>query len=113
MGTLAISIFGPIISLLQTLLDDFVCFVETGIVLFANLVLKGIGAIIAGLLAILPPMPSLSSVPTWAVEGYNYVAYFFPVDFAFSLCATLLALWVAWIGVAIVLRWARAIGGKA
>jgi hypothetical protein len=110
---LTASIFGPIVSLLQTLLDDFVCFIETGVVLFANLCIKGIGAIIAGLLAILPNMPSLSSVPSWAVSGYNAVAYFFPVDYALSLCATLLTLWVAWIGIAVVLRWARAIGGKA
>lgn len=101
------------IGLLQTLLDDFICFVETGIVLFSNLVLKGVGAIISGLLAILPSMPSLSSVPSWAVTGYNAVAYFFPVDYVFSFCATMLTLWIAWIGVAIVLRWARAIGGKA
>lgn len=100
-------------ALLQTLLDDFICFVETGIVLFANLVLSGIGTVIAAIVSILPAMPSLPAVPSWFNTGYNYVAYWFPVDWALGLGATMLSLWIAWLAIAIVLRWARAIGGKA
>lgn len=101
------------IALLQQIVDDFVCWIETGVVLFANLILTALGAVVSALIALLPSMPSLPSIPSWFHTGYNYVAYWFPVDWALGLGATMLSLWLGWVAVAIVLRWARAVGGKA
>ena len=101
------------IALLQTIVDDFVCWIETGIVLFSNLVITAIGSVIGAVIGLLPSMPTLPSMPAWFTDGYHYVAYWFPVDYAFTLGLSLFTLWLAWLAIALILRWARVIGGNA
>lgn len=101
------------IDLLQQLLDDFICFIETGIVLFANLVLEGLAALVSAIVSVLPDMPGAGSIPDWVTNGYHFVAYFFPVDFAMTLGLSYVTFYLAWILVAVALRWAKVVSGSA
>jgi len=96
------------ISLLQRIVDWFVCWVLTGIIMAVNYVILGLGALLEGLLALLPPMPDLPSVPSEVSTAFAYGKYWFPVDFFITLLAIFVALWLAWFIIAIPLRWAKA-----
>lgn len=96
------------ISLLQTIVELFVCWVKAGAVSAANFLIAGLGLAIEGLLTILPPMPELPEVPDIVTTGFAYAKYWFPVDFFLTLLALGLTLWAAWFIVSIPLRWAKA-----
>lgn len=101
------------ISLLQDIIDSLICWIETGVILFTNLLISGIAAVVAAIVGILPSMPTIPSVPSWFTDGYNYVAYWFPVDYCLALGATLLTLYLAWLAISLILRWAKVVGGNA
>jgi len=98
-----------VINLLQRIVDSFVCWVLTAIITAANWIILGLGTLLEGLLAALPPMPSMPGVPSAVSDAFAYGKYFFPVDFFLTLLALyvslILVLWV----IAIPLRWAKAI----
>jgi len=96
------------ISLLQTIVDQFVCWFVTGGVILVNLVMAALGAIAAAAVAVLPSMPSMPSVPTEVTDAFAFGAYWFPVGYLVTLCVTVAVLWVAWLVAAIPLRWVKA-----
>lgn len=96
------------IGLLTKIVQFFVCWVLTGIIMAVNWVILGLGTLISALLAACPPMPSLPSVPQYVTDGFAYGKYFFPVDYFVTLLAIFVALWLAWFIIAIPLRWAKA-----
>lgn len=96
------------ISLLQEIVDTFVCWVKTGAVEAANWVVAGLGAIIEGFLALMPDMPDLPDRPDWISTGFTWVGYWFPVGYLLEVMAFVFVLWVAWSLIRIPLRWAKA-----
>jgi uncharacterized ion transporter superfamily protein YfcC len=96
------------ISLLQQLVDQFVCWIQTGAMLAVNLIIVGVGGAAAGILALLPNMPDLPDPPADVVTALSHGDYYLPVTFIVALLGTtatlMLALWV----VKIPLRWLKA-----
>jgi len=98
-----------VISLLQRIVDSFVCWVLTGIVTAVNFLVAGLAAIVSGLLAVMPPMPDLPTTPDWIVQGYAWGAYWFPVGFLVTLLAMYYGFWAAWFVISIPLRWGKVV----
>lgn len=96
------------ISLLQRIVDMFVCWVQTGAVMAANWIIAGLGAIIEAAIELLPDMPDLPERPEWITLGFTWVGYWFPVGYLLEVMAAVFLLWVAWFVVRIPLRWAKA-----
>jgi len=99
------------LDLLQGLLDHFLNWIKEGIIFCINLVIQSIGDLIAYMVSLLPNMPTLPTLPHDFDTWLGYGAYWFPVSFLFTLGAALLAIWLAWMVIAIPLRWAKAVRG--
>jgi len=93
---------------IDKLLAYFVCWVMTGIILAANFLIEGLALILAGFLALLPPMPELPAVPDYVVSAFAFGRYFFPIDFILTLLTLYFLLWAAYKIISIPLRWAKA-----
>jgi len=100
------------ISYLKSLLDNILCWLETAGVFVVNNVVAGLADLVSRVVGLLPAMPTLPDVPSAVSTGFSYVAYFFPVEYTFTVLLSVLALWFAWIVLAIPLRWAKAIRGN-
>ncbi len=105
-------IFG-IGALIQQFLDGIVCFIETGVIFCANLIISGLAYVVGLVIGVLPSMPGADSIPSWVHQGYEYVSYWFPVDWAFAFAGSFVTFYIAWVIAAIVLRWAKAVSGSA
>ena len=98
------------IGLLQTIVDLFVCWVETAVVTVLNLVFVALGALVAAVVAAIPvDMPDLPTPPSEITTTAHWVAWFFPVHQLVLVLAFVITAWLAWQLVAIALRWAKAI----
>ena len=103
------------IALLQTIVDLFVCWVQTGATLVFNAVIAAIAFVIAAAVAILPDLPDFPDAPAWlvgtGVDGDNgvlgWVAWVFPVHQAVLIFAFIVTAWIVWQLVAMAMRWAR------
>jgi hypothetical protein len=80
------------------------------LVLVLNLILEALGALIAALLLLLPPMPDLPERPAAFDTALGWINWFFPVSAALAFLTFMVTAWVLWQAVAIGLRWAKAIG---
>jgi energy-converting hydrogenase Eha subunit A len=103
------------IGLLQTIVDLFVCWVETGVMTVLNLVIAALGAAIAALALLMPTMPDFPTTPSWLSSTgptpvLGWIAWFFPVHQLVLMLAFFLSAWLLWFALSIVLRWAKAIG---
>jgi hypothetical protein len=101
------------INLLAQLVHNFICWVETAVIFVVNLILIALGAIVQAVVLILPPMPDLPGMPGPVQSVIAFASYIFPLSFIFSLLALCGEIWLAWLMLAIPLRWAKAIGGNA
>lgn len=99
--------------LITWLVDELICYIETGIILVVNLIIQGLADAVNGILSLLPNMPTLGSFPSWLVNGYDFVAYWFPVDFFFTLGISFVTFYLAWLIASILFRWAKIISGSA
>jgi hypothetical protein len=95
------------------LIHYLVCYIETAIVTVVNLIIVAIAALIALIVAALPNMPTLPSVPSYVASGLAYVAYWLPLDWIATTVVLFFTLYLAWLVLAIPLRWAKAIRGTA
>ncbi len=75
-----------------------------------NGVVYALGTVIAGLLFLLPEMPTLPVMPDPFTTAAGWVAWVFPVDTLLLVLAFVLSMWLLWQGIALALRWAKAIG---
>lgn len=100
-------------ALLGKIIAFFVCWIETALIFAVNLVLSALGLLVAAIVFILPPMPNMPEVPSIVSTAISWASYIFPLSFIFTLILTLGALWLAWMMLAIPLRWAKAIRGGA
>jgi len=99
------------ISLLTDIVNLMVCWVETACVLVINLFVVDIAALISAVLALLPSFPSVT-LPTQFADAVGWVGYCFPLDWLVANVALFLVLAVAWWGLSIPLRWAKAVRGS-
>jgi len=97
------------IGLLQQIVDQFVCWIETGVMTVLNLVIVALGAMVTALCAVLPSMPSLPDMPSQFTTAASYIAWFFPVGTLVDVLAFFIAAQLLWWGVSIGLRWAKVI----
>jgi hypothetical protein len=98
-----------VIDLLSQLIHNFVCWIETAIMVSINAIIYALGTVISGLLAILPTMPDPPTMPTWATDALGWVAWVFPVGTLLDVIGFLVAAFLLWFGVSIALRWAKAV----
>jgi len=101
------------VDLLTHLLDNLICWIESAIILFTNLLIAGIAEAVGAIVSILPAMPDIGSLPDWVSTAASHANYYFPVDFLVALGVTFFGFWLVWFGVSILLRWAKVLGGKA
>lgn len=96
------------IELLQNIVDFFVCWIQTGITLFVNLLIAGLGAAADAALSVAPGMPSSPSLPPDVAAALAAANYYLPLTFALTLivlsAGLILAIWV----LKIPLRWIKA-----
>jgi hypothetical protein len=100
---------GDLFAWLGDLLLGILCAVIAGIVYAVNFLIEALGALVALLVALLPAMPSLPTMPTEVVTVLAWVNWFFPVGTVVQFFAFIITVWLLWQGVAIGLRWAKAV----
>jgi hypothetical protein len=96
------------IDLLQNIVDMFVCWIETGVMVVVNLIIVGIAAAMSGIFALLPDMPAALVLPTDVTNSLAAADYYVPLTFIVTLIGTcftlILAIWL----IKIPMRWVRA-----
>lgn len=98
-----------LIEWLEALVTNLVCFIKTALVHFVNFAIAGLGLLVEALAALLPSMPSMPSMPSEVTTTLSWVNWFFPVGTVVQFFAFIVAVWLLWQGVAIGLRWAKAV----
>jgi hypothetical protein len=99
------------ISLLQSIVDHLICWIETAVMTVLNLAIVGIAAGIQAVFDVLPSFPALT-VPSVIVTGYAFIAYWFPMDWFLTNLVVFIALAITWFLISIPLRATRAIRGS-
>jgi hypothetical protein len=108
---------GSLLSPLLTIANYIICLVEKffymvadGIIWAVNQLIIGVALAIAVVVAIMPNMPTLPALPSEFVTAEGWVAWFWPVNTTIDIITFMITAWLVWLGVATILRWARAIG---
>lgn len=99
------------ISLLENLLANILCWFKTAIVESVNGVISGLAALVGTVLSALPNFPSVS-LPSEIVAGINWAGYWFPMTWFLANMLVFLTATLAWWGLSIPLRWAKATKGS-
>jgi hypothetical protein len=99
------------IALLQRIVDQFVCWIETGVMTVINLAIFGVAAAINAIFVALPSFPSVTA-PTEIQQGYDWISTWFPLDWFFTNLVIFIAFAIAWWLISIPLRWGKAISGS-
>lgn len=97
------------ISLLQSIVDHFVCWVQTGVTDTINAVVIALAAVVGVVISIMPDIPAAPSLPGPMNTALAWIAWFFPIGTLVDIMAFLLAAWLLWIGVSVILRWVRVV----
>lgn len=82
--------------------------IEGVFIAVVNNLIAALGGAVSGLLSILPNMPALPTLPDAFVTAEAWVAWFFPVGTVVDIIAAFTSLWVLWMGVSLILNWAKA-----
>jgi hypothetical protein len=88
------------------LITRFADLVATGFIEALNFIIVGLGALIVGLVALMPTMPSF---PAALTGSFAWLNYFVPVSSFIALIGTGITLTIAWIAIRIALNWLKAI----
>jgi hypothetical protein len=94
---------------LADLLLGILCAIIAGLVYALNFVIEGLGALIALMVGLLPDMPTLPALPSQVTTVLGWINWFFPVETVVTFLTFMVTAWLIWQGVAIGLRWAKAI----
>lgn len=100
----AFDILGPI----TTLVNNFICWVETGIVAVLNFAIAAIGVMLGVVIGLLPSMPTLPTPPTDFLAGIRFLGVFFDLQFMWTTITTVAVLYGAWLVIQIPLKWGKA-----
>lgn len=81
-----------------------------------NLVIEALNAIIKALataanavLGLLPGMPTFPNLPSQFSQVMGWINWFFPVGTVFDIVAFMVTAWLLWMGLRVILRWAKLI----
>jgi hypothetical protein len=99
------------IALLQRIVDQFVCWIETGVMTVINLVILGLADAIQAMFNVLPSFPAVTA-PTEIQQGYDWISTWFPLDWFFTNLVVFIAFAIAWFLISIPLRWGKAVPGS-
>lgn len=77
------------------------------LVTVVNLVVDAIGAFIAAVISLFPQLPAAPGPPDSGI--LQWVNYFLPLGGMLALFAVFLGCWVAFLGIRVALRWAKAL----
>jgi hypothetical protein len=93
---------------LHVMVDQFVCWIQTGVMSVTNLTIVGLGAAVAAVFLLLPNMPAEMPLPSDVQAGLASADYYLPMTFVVNLVGTaatlILVIWM----VRIPLRWVKA-----
>jgi uncharacterized membrane protein len=89
------------------------CMVLNAGIDLANLFIAGIAAAVQGLVDAWPiAMPEMPDLPDQLQTAFKWIAWTpLPVHAGIQFLTFAIGVWVAWLAIAIVLRWAKAIDG--
>jgi len=104
------ALFGSLFSFLKCLLLWVVGAAIAGVTALVNVIVAGLMALVGPVLGLLPTV-DLGSValPSTVVDAMGWVGYFLPVTYGIAVALVVLAVQLAWVPVAAVLRWARVV----
>lgn len=97
------------IGLLTTIVNTFVCWVQTGVTDVINAVVIALAFVVGAVMGLMPDIPTAPALPDAMTTALSWIAWAFPVDTLVSIFAFLVAAWAIWFGVSIGLRWAKAV----
>lgn len=97
------------INLLRTIVELFVCWVQTGLTLAFNAVIAGLGALWGFVVGLLPDMPEAPTLPAVIETGFQWVNWAIPFAWFLGYFATYLILVVAVFAVMTLLRWLKVV----
>jgi hypothetical protein len=96
------------------LLDAILCYIKQLAALIAdggvwllNLVIAAVATVVTGILSLLPGMPTLPTMPTYMTTGIAWIGEFWPIGTTIDILAFLVAYYLVWLIVGMVLRWAK------
>lgn len=92
--------------MLNWLLNGIVAIVVEAV----NGLIAALAAALAALISILPDMPDLPDLPEAFDTALGWVAWFLPVHQILLSLEFVIAMWLLWQAVALLLRWAKALG---
>jgi hypothetical protein len=107
---LALFIIDDVVNVLQKIwcvISHIPCYIVYAAIGFVNLLAVALGALVSGVLFLLPSMPSIPSLPNGFTQGLGWISWFFPIGTVFDVLAALIGLWVVWQAFALVLRWVK------
>lgn len=97
------------IGLLTSLVENFVCWVRTGVTIVINDVVSALAAVVGTVIGLMPDIPSAPSLPGPMTTALSWIAWFFPVGTLVDIFVFMSAAWLIWLGVSTILRWAKAV----
>lgn len=97
------------IGLLTEIVNLFVCWVRTGVTDVINAIVIALAAVVSTVIGLMPDIPTPPSMPDAMTTALSWIAWFFPVGTVVDIFAFLAAAWLIWLGVSVILRWAKAI----
>lgn len=96
------------IDLLGRIVEFFVCWIQTGIVLFINLLATALGAVWEAIVDQLPDLPDYPELPSWAADSVALVHELVDVPWIISYMITFLTSFLLLLGFMALLRWLKA-----
>jgi len=93
---------------LRQIVETFVCWVQTGVVLALNATISGLGALWSAIVDQLPDMPDYPELPSWADDSIVLLNQIVDVAWLIAYMATFLTLFLILIGFMALFRWLKA-----
>jgi hypothetical protein len=86
------------------------CYVLYALKAAVNAIVLALGAIVGVLIAAIPvDMPDPPAMPDAMTTALSWVAWVFPIGTLLAIIAFFLSVWLMWQGVAVLLRWVKAL----
>jgi hypothetical protein len=86
-----------------------ICWIRTGVTDVINAIVIALAAIVGTVTGLMPSIPSAPDLPAPMTTALGWIAWFFPVGTLVDIMAFLAAAWLIWLGVAAIMRFAKAL----
>lgn len=98
------------------LLESILCvllqipyFAMWAIISAANAIILALATLLEALAAVLPDFPTLPTMPSTVALVLGWINWVFPVPTVIAILLWSLVIYLAWFGISIALRWAKAL----